>query len=137
MGKTDRENGDRGDEPEEENRGTGRGTAGAGLGHGLDDGRERDEEKSKVAEGGVELLRSGLLHFGAYFKDLPLYQGKEDLCRRSKCPSHRSGKFMFKAVEKLPRYTPQGVYQIQVKAEDEHGKEIVCARAKLPVMPEV
>ena len=51
--------------------------------------------------------------------------------------SHRSGKFMFKAVEKLPRYTPQGVYQIQVKAEDEHGKEIVCARAKLPVMPEV
>jgi len=44
---------------------------------------------------------------------------------------------MFKAVEKLPRYTPQGVYQIQVKAEDEHGKEIVCARAKLPVMPEV
>ena len=56
---TNRENGDRGDEAEEENRGTGRGAAGAGLGHGLDDGRERDEEKSKVAEGGVELLRSG------------------------------------------------------------------------------
>ena len=56
---TDRENGDRGDESEEENGGTGRGAAGAGLGHGLDDGRERDEEKSKVAEGGVELLRSG------------------------------------------------------------------------------
>lgn len=99
--------------------------------------RAGDKVKLLVAGKHGETVNGGLLHFGAYFKDLPLYQGKEDLCRRSKCPSHRSGKFMFKAVEKLPRYTPQGVYQIQVKAEDEHGKEIVCARAKLPVMPEV
>ncbi|QDZ20485.1 ML domain-containing protein [Chloropicon primus] len=99
--------------------------------------RAGDRVKLSVRGFHSEPVTGGTIDFGASFKGMSLYKGSEDLCRRSKCPVLPSGEYRYRASERLPRFTPPGVYGLDVNVHDQDGKEILCLKAKLPVMPAV
>ena len=84
-------------------------------------------------------MKGGRIQFSAFSGGLMLYSGSEDLCQRSKCADNtagsKNGRFKYRAVERLPRYTPPGVYRLRVKVDDDSGNELLCLKTRLPVMP--
>ena len=86
----------------------------------------------------VTEVSGGTINFSAYFGDLLVYKGTEDLCRRSKCDADKPNKrrrFAYKAREVLPLFTPPGEYSVEITAADDQGLGLLCVRATLPVMP--
>ena len=82
----------------------------------------------------------GTLHYAAAYQGFTLYHGKEDMCKRGACHPPRNGAvsaapedFVYRATERLPSMALPGRYDLKVPANDEHGIEIVCAKAKLKV----
>eukprot|EP00213_Chloropicon_mariensis_P000792 CAMPEP_0197479168 /NCGR_PEP_ID=MMETSP1309-20131121/32135_1 /TAXON_ID=464262 /ORGANISM="Genus nov. species nov., Strain RCC998" /LENGTH=148 /DNA_ID=CAMNT_0043020763 /DNA_START=214 /DNA_END=660 /DNA_ORIENTATION=+ len=80
-------------------------------------------------------VHGGEISFDAFFHQVPLYHGTEDLCMRSKCPSNSNGFFKYRAQERLPSFTPPGPYHLRVKVNDDHGEELLCVKTRLHLMP--
>ncbi len=80
-------------------------------------------------------IHGGEIRFSAFFHSVRLYSGKEDLCLRSRCPSHSDGRFRYKATERLPVFTPPGSYHLRVNVKDDRGDEVVCLKTKLHLLP--